>query len=140
MNSIINLTQDRIPNSTVVVHTSGADFNVPVNNLILAPAKIITLPASAYDLTLDLSSYNNCIINFANGAGYTVNITLANPVVGNVYTIIFKQGASASTISITNTLKTVGSFTFGTSDNDIQKGTFVYDGVNWLAELSDIYA
>jgi hypothetical protein len=140
MNSTINLIQQDVSKSTVVVHKDGADVNVPINNLILAPAKIITLPASVYDLTLDLSSYNNCIINFADGSGYTVNITLANPVVGNVYTIIFKQGASASTISFTNTLKTVGSFTFSTSDNDIQKGTFVYDGVNWLAELSDIYA
>ena len=139
MNSTINLTQDRIVNSTVVVNTSGADFNVPINNLILAPAKIITLPASAYDLTLDLSSYNNCIINFANGSGFNVNITLANPVIGNVYTIIFKQGASPSNISFTNTLKTLSPFTFNVSDNVIQKGTFIYDGVNWLAELSDIY-
>jgi hypothetical protein len=140
MNSIINLTTTDVNKSTVVVHKDGADFDVPINNLILAPAKIITLPASAYDLTLNLSDYNNCIINFANGSGYIVNITLANPVVGNVYTIIFKQGIAASTISITNTLKTVGSFTFSTSDSDIQKGTFIYDGVNWLAELSNVYA
>jgi hypothetical protein len=141
MNSIINLISSDIPRSFVEVKKDGATFDVPLQNIVLAPTKVFTLPASAYDLTIDLSSTDSYIVQCANGAGYTVNISLTNPVVGKAYTIIFKQGSAASTITITNTVLTLtGSTPFATSDDAIQKGTVIYDGVNWLFELSDVYA
>jgi hypothetical protein len=142
MNSTINLTQDRIPNSTVVVHTSGADFNVPLTSIIgesFFSVRSVSGATEENPYILDFSTVNTQIFTLNLNTSAANYILLTNPIVGKIYTIFTLPNTETSYPIFTGAIINLNLSTGFPTTSGTFCYTAIYDGNVWYLNCVEYF-
>jgi len=142
MNSIINLTTTDVNKSTVVVHKDGADFDVPLTNILgesFFSQKQVSGAIEENPYILDFSKVNtqNFILNLNNSAANY--ILLENAIVGKIYNIFTLSNTETSYPIFTGGIININLSTGFPTTSGVFCYTAIYDGNGWYLNCVEYF-